>query len=240
MRTSILALALLMTFGVLNAQQTVTFETADGITVTADNYVVGVDYPYILLLHQAGYSRGEYRNIAPKLTNMGYNCLAIDQRSGNEVNGVKNATAQLAKSKNLPTNYIDALPDILAAIAYIKTQNSKPIIIWGSSYSASLALVAANSELRIGGVVVFSPGEYFENKEYVRSNSSKISVPVFATSAKSECDETKLTCSSIKPDLLTFFCPSQEGVHGSSALNKSNPSNDDYWLALSMFFSKLE
>lgn len=223
-----------------SAQETVTFPSGDGVTITASRYVVDVNKPYILLLHQAGYSRGEYNEIAPKLTKLGYNCLAADLRSGNEVNFTKNVTAAQASLKGLPTQYIDALPDIQAAIDYIKEHSNLPIIIWGSSYSASLAMVAATNNLRIGAVVAFSPGEYFGDKNYVRSNTHRISVPVFATSAKTECEQTKQTCSSIKPDLLTIFCPAQSGKHGSSALWESNTSNSEYWLALSVFFSKLE
>lgn len=239
MKRAIFTLTLLVACCFTNAQQTVTIPSTDGITITADLYMVDAKYPYILLLHQAGYSRGEYREIAPKLANLGYNCLAIDQRSGNEVNFVKNTTAASAKGKGLATSYIDALPDITAAVSYIKEKSNLPIIIWGSSYSASLALVVASTELRIGAVVAFSPGEYFTDKNYVKTSASKISVPVFVTSAKSEYETTKELCSTIKPNLLTIFCPSAEGKHGSSALWKTNPSNDDYWLALTMFFSKM-
>lgn len=237
--TFVVAVAALLA-GTSSAQQTVTFPSGDGVTITASLYVVDINKPYILLLHQAGYSRGEYNEIAPKLTKLGYNCLAADLRSGNEVNFTKNVTAAQASQKGLPTQYIDALPDIQAAIDYIKEHSNLPIIIWGSSYSASLAMVAASNNLRIGAVVAFSPGEYFADKSYVRSNTHRISVPVFATSAKTECEQTKLACSSVKPDLLTIFCPVQSGKHGSSALWESNTSNSEYWLALSVFFSKLE
>jgi hypothetical protein len=40
--------------------------------------------PYILLSHQAGSNRAEYAPIAPRLVKPGFNCLAIDQRSGGE------------------------------------------------------------------------------------------------------------------------------------------------------------
>lgn len=239
MNKKLIGLALILAFGHAQAQQTITFPSPDSLKVTADLYMADAQYPYILLLHQARYSRGEYREIAPKLTRLGYNCLAIDQRSGQEVNFVKNETAALANEKNLPTSYLDALPDIRAAIDYIKSKSNKPIIIWGSSYSASLALVVANTELRIGAVVAFSPGEYFPNRHYVQENTSKITVPVFVASAKNECETTRSTCAKINQNLLTIFCPTQEGAHGSSALWNINPSNRNYWLALTMFFSKL-
>lgn len=138
-----------------SAQQKVSFESKDGLIITADLYISSTENPYIILLHQAGYSRGEYKEIAPKLVKLGYNCLALDQRSGEEVNFIKNETAAKAKEKNLPTNYLDALPDIHAAIDYIKQKSSKPIVLWGSSYSASLSLIVATEDLKIGALVVF-------------------------------------------------------------------------------------
>ena len=96
-----------------NAQEKITFKALDGVIITADVYMAGDDKPMILLCHQAGYSRGEYKEIAPELNKMGYNCIAIDQRSGDEVNGVKNETARDALSKGLGTDYLDAEKDII-------------------------------------------------------------------------------------------------------------------------------
>jgi len=223
------------------AQQKVTFETKDGLTVTADLYVSSTQNPYIILLHQAGYSRGEYREIAPKLVNLGYNCLAIDQRSGEEVNYVKNETAARAIEKKLPVNYIDALPDIHAAIEFIKQKTNKPIVLWGSSYSASLSLIVACEELKVGALVVFSPGEYFEQTNFIKSKISRISVPVLALSSKAEYPSMVDMLSVVPKKLLTTFQPTSDpGVHGSKALWESNPSNKEYWMAVTVFFSKLK
>jgi len=120
---------LLMVFS-SSAQQKVTFESKDGLTITADLYVSSTQNPYIILLHQAGYSRGEYHEIAPRLVNLGYNCLALDQRSGDGVNYIKNETAVRAKEKNLPVSYLDALPDIHAAIDFMKQKSNRPIVLW--------------------------------------------------------------------------------------------------------------
>ncbi|RPH34301.1 MAG: alpha/beta hydrolase [Bacteroidales bacterium] len=223
------------------AQETVTFKSKDGLTITADLYVSSTQNPYIILLHQAGYSRGEYREIAPKLVKLGYNCLAIDQRSGNDVNFVKNETAAKAKEKNLPANYLDALPDVHAAIDYVRQKTDKPVVLWGSSYSASLSLLIAPEELKVGALVVFSPGEYFEPSNYIKSKIAKISVPVLALSSKSENPELVDLLSVVPKSLVTIFKPTtDEGKHGSKALWASNPSNKEYWMAVTMFFSKLK
>lgn len=222
------------------SQQTITFPSKDGLSITADLYVADINKPYILLLHQAGYSRGEYREIAPRLTKLGYNCLAIDQRSGYEVNYIKNETAKLAKEKGLSVEYLDAIQDIDAALDFIKSKTDLPIVIWGSSYSASLALIETAKNLRIKAAVVFSPGEYFGQDDFIKSKISKISVPILLLSSKDECDTVKELVEGIKPSLKTFHCPADDGKHGSKALWKSNPSSKDYWMSITMFFSKLK
>ncbi len=222
------------------AQQTVTFESKDGLTITADLYISSTENPYIILLHQARFSRGEYREIAPKLVKLGYNCLAVDLRSGDEINFIKNETAAKAKAKNLPVNFIDAVPDIHAAIDYVRQISDKPVVLWGSSYSAALSLIVAPEELKVCALVVFSPGEYFEPKDFIKSKIGKISVPVLALSSKSENPELVDLLSVVPKSLVTIFKPTDEGKHGSKALWESNPSNKEYWMAVTLFFSKLK
>lgn len=225
----------------VHSQQKITFTAKDGLVITADLYFGSTQNPYIILLHQAGYSRGEYKEIAPKLVNLGYNCLALDQRSGDEVNFVKNETATRAKEKNLAGNYLDALPDIHAAIDYVKQKTNKPIVLWGSSYSASLSLIVACDELKVGALIVFSPGEYFQPNDFVKSKISKLSIPVLALSSKAEYPTMVEMLSAVPKKLVTTFKPStDEGKHGSKALWESNPSNKEYWMAVTMFFSKLK
>jgi len=237
----IMAVFFMLTVSTASSQQKISFLAKDGLEITADLYTSSTQNPYIILLHQAGYSKGEYREIAPKLVNLGYNCLALDQRSGNEVNFVKNETAARAKEKKLPANYIDALPDIHAAIEYVKQKTNKPIVLWGSSYSASLSLLVACEELKVGALVVFSPGEYFQPSDFIKSKISKISIPVLALSSKTEYPEMVEMLSVVPKSLLTTFKPSSdEGKHGSKALWESNPSNKEYWMAVTMFFSKLK
>ena len=73
--------------------------------------------------------------------------MAVDQRSGHRVNGVENETAKQAKAADKQTGYVDALPDIDAAIKYTRQHHAaNKIIIWGSSYSASLVLKLAGEK----------------------------------------------------------------------------------------------
>src|SRR4051812_30289117 len=92
----------------LHAQQKVTFPSKDGVTITADWYPIADSCPVILLCHQAGFSRGEYESTAVRLNKFGFNCLAIDQRFGDEVNGIKNETAAEARRLDKPRSNADA------------------------------------------------------------------------------------------------------------------------------------
>ncbi len=122
--------------------KTIHFPSKDGLRITADVYPVDQPKGLILLCHRSHCNRGEYRETAPKFNTLGFSCLAIDQRSGMKVFGVINETSALAKQKGLGTGYLDAKKDIEAAVSYaFIMNNNKPIIILGSSYSASLALL---------------------------------------------------------------------------------------------------
>ena len=69
---------------VASSSETVTFPSEDGLLITADIHAPygNGEAPIIVLFHQAGWSRGEYAEIAPWLNTLGYNCMAVDQRSG--------------------------------------------------------------------------------------------------------------------------------------------------------------
>src|SRR5205085_9234468 len=99
MKKLFVVIILLMTHHAGNAQLKVNFPAKDGLTLTADWYPVNSNFPVILLCHQNNFSRGEFLDIALRLNKFGFNCLALDQRVGGEVNGVVNETALEAKKK---------------------------------------------------------------------------------------------------------------------------------------------
>jgi dienelactone hydrolase len=227
---------LILFFSIIAKSQTTFFIVGkDGVPVTVDLYAAESSKPFIILFHQAGYSRGEYKETAVKLNKMGYNCLAVDLRSGKEVKGVKNETAEVALSRNKPTNYIDAEQDMITAIDYVYQQTNTPMIILGSSYSASLALKIAASSDKVAKVIAFSPGEYFGNDLKISEYVSKINVPTFITSSKKESEAVKQLISLNNSGNITHYIPKGEGKHGSSALWNENPNHQEYWLALLLF-----
>jgi dienelactone hydrolase len=222
------------------AQKTINFPSLDGLPITADLYEGKKSDPYLILFHQARFSRGEYKETAEKFLKLGYNCLAVDQRSGNEVNFVKNKTAEAAAEKGLPTEYLDAKQDMQAAINYVSKISDKPVVLFGSSYSASLCLILAKENENVKAVIAFSPGEYFNNLSIAKTIHG-IKIPIFAASSSDEFPYMKNMFDTAGLKNANLFKPSKgKGIHGSKALWENNPENNEYWLALMMFFSQLK
>ncbi len=223
------------------AQQTVTFKSTDGLDITADLYLQDKSLPFILLFHQANFSRGEYLETAPRFVKMGFNCLVVDLRSGKEVNYIQNETAKRARELNLPTGYLDAEKDIIASISYIKQYTKDKIILVGSSYSASLVLLIAKNNTMVSAVLAFSPGEYFEPAHSLKKELTGFNKPVFAASTKNEYPFVKEMFSGISESMITWYSPSNgEGTHGSRILWKSSPDSEECWMSLLMFVKGLE
>jgi hypothetical protein len=224
-----------------NAQKTITFSSLDGLTITADFYENKTTDPYLLLFHQARFSRGEYKETAERFVKLGYNCLAVDLRSGDEVNYVKNETAARAREKGLSTSYMDAKQDMIAAIEFAYKQSGRRVVILGSSYSASLSLIISRENPNVSAAIAFSPGEYFERPNMIRDTIAGLDKPVFATSSDSEFPYLKELFSKVSPVNLTLFKPSKgKGVHGSSTLWAKNDGSKDCWLSLLLFFNQIK
>ena len=219
---------------------TITFPSKDSLPITADIYKNKETPITILLCHQAGYSRGEYKDSAVELTKLGYTVMAIDQRSGKTVNNIDNETAIAARAKGLGDTYLDAKQDIEAAIDYIYNQNGgQKIILVGSSYSSSLALLMGVDNAKIKAVAAFSPGEYFKGIDINKSISS-YKKPVFVTSSLSESAGVKTLVNKVDASYLTHFIPEVKGIHGSRALWETTEGNETYWASFKEFLSSLK
>jgi pimeloyl-ACP methyl ester carboxylesterase len=241
MKALLLFSILIQTILTAFSQDKVTFFSSDSLKITADLYLKDSQLPFIILLHQAVSSRGEYNEIAPKLLNLGYNCLAVDLRSGKKINYTLNETAECAKLNHKPSKFIDAIPDIDAAIEYVRRFNHKPVILFGSSYSASLALMIASQSNDVKAVVAFSPGEYFLPEIDVKEKVSGLTKPVFASSSEMEYNYVVDLLSDIPDSLKTIYRPSTgRGSHGAKALWDESEGNKDCWLQLVYFFAKLK
>lgn len=238
MRLSIVIIFIFSFLG-LEAQEKETFFAEDGLKITADLYQKNPSYPYIILLHQAGYSRGEYRQIANKIVKFGYNCLAVDLRSGGEVNFIQNHTALLAVQQGYAVDYLSSKKDIEAAIKWVKQRSNKTVVLFGSSFSASLCLLIAKNNPDVKAVIAFSPGEFFGPKLIIQNEIKNFDKPVFAASSFRESPYVDTLLLDVSSSNKTIFAPKKGGEHGSKSLWRCNPNNQEYWLALTMFFSKI-
>jgi dienelactone hydrolase len=242
MTKSTLIISLLLLFSWKNEAQnkTITFPSKDGLLITADVYNAKETAISILLCHQAGYSRGEYKDTAVELTKLGYSVMAIDQRSGNKVNNIKNETKLAASKKGLGVSYLDAKQDIEAAIDYIYKQNGgKKILLVGSSYSASLSLLIGVNNSKVKAVAAFSPGEYFKSID-INKSISTYKKPVFVTSSLNESKKVKVLIDKIDPSFTTHFIPEVKGIHGSRALWKTTNGYEAYWSSFKSFIASLK
>lgn len=232
--------------GSLAQSETIRFKSTDGLEMAADLYFSHPkSAPFIILFHQANWSRGEYAEIAPKLNSMGYNCMAVDLRSGGSINDVSNITKQNALKAMKETQYVDAVPDMLAAIDYAKKNYAEgKVIVWGSSYSAALSLkLCGDYREKIDAVLAFSPGEYFASqgkpRDYITSSAGSITQPAFIASARDEKNNWWGIYVAIPSDKKSFFLPPSVGNHGSRALWSKYPDADSYWKAVSEFLTSI-
>lgn len=235
-------------FNILNAQVSktniskVTFPSLDSVLISANIYEIDNDSPVILLCHQASFNKFEYDGIAQKLNERGFNCIAIDQRSGGPISSMPNETAISAFENGKPMGYLDAEKDIIAAINFVHNKYNKSIILWGSSYSSTLALYIAIENEMVSSVISFSPGNYFAGiKGSLTEKLHDFNKPMFITSAKQEAPAVKEMLKDVVLKNNQFhFVPEGDGYHGSRALWAHQIGGEEYWLAIDKFLNFLK
>jgi dienelactone hydrolase len=234
-----------MSVAIALAGQPVSFLAADGVRVYGEFYPAGgKTAPVILLFHRAGSNHAEYAPIAPQLAALGFNCLAIDQRSGGTMWGVHNRTAD---ALNFEPSFMDVLKDMEAALSWTRSSGyGGPAIAWGSSYSASLVfLLAARHTDDIKAVLAFSPSDtYVDPPGTVLAAAAKVTCPVFIDSAKDakEIAAAKRVLGAVSSKSKTQFVPAIAGIHASPTLRADqNPRGaEENWKAVSRFLSQLD
>ena len=239
MKKRLLVLAVVVFFGLTFAQEVTQFAANDGLKIYARFYPAqGRAKATIMAFHQAGSSKGEYAKIAPRLNELGFHVLAVDQRSGGSMSGDPNETVQANNGKE--SSHIDALPDLEAAFAWVRqderTKTGK-LIAWGSSYSASLAFLLAQQHPEINAVMAFSPSDsYLERGGLVLDAAKSLKASVFIASTAAEKYEAKSIFSAVTHKNKIFFVPKGAGSHGSNALNLPI-SSQEYWMATEQFLT---
>jgi len=229
----------LSSFNVIN-MNTITFPSADGLLITADEYIIAKDNPFILLFHEQESSRGEFYTIARRLSKMDYNCLAVDLRNGGNNSFVSNETAKRCRESKCSVGAENIELDIEAAIEYAFKQSNRPVILFGSGANGSLSLKIAVENENVRAVVALSPGEYFVPNIQIQDTITHLKKPVFITSSLSEFPYVSQLASGLEEQYVTLFEPQLgQGGRGTSSLTAENETNSEYWLALLLFFKDL-
>ncbi len=166
------------------------------------------------MFHQAGSNAGEYETIAPAIAALGFDCIAVDQRSGGAMWGRTNRTA----SKSGSGEFLDAYSDLVGALHFAQAAKYSTILAWGSSYSASLVLRLASENPGIRGVLVFSPGEYMEDTTVVTKWATGVTVPVFFACTPEELPDGRSQIAGALSSQSHVVVALPGGVHGSSTL----------------------
>lgn len=220
----------------------VEFPSVDSLMITAHLYQIDEKSPFILLCHQARFNKFEYAATAERLNQMGFNCMAIDQRSGGPIGSTQNETYLRAVKANKGTDYVDAEVDIVAALNFINANYSEKVILWGSSYSSTLALYLAAEREDISAVISFSPGNYLADvKGSLIEKLEAFDKPMFLTSSKSEAKYVEALLEKHKlQEKQVQFVPEGPGHHGSRALWKNQQGGEEYWKAITEFLNSIK
>ena len=198
------------------AGEPLTLHAADGVTVYG---TLSQAQPHgrsiALLFHQAHANRHEYDSVVPALQKLGLDTLAIDQRSGGGLFGGHNETvAKLGAS----ADYLAALPDLEAALAWARAQHYARIVAVGSSYSSSLVIVlAAKHPQGLSAIASFSPGEYFDDKNQIKQAAARVTLPFYITTDPAEAGDVAEVLRDAHGANVVHYQP-KVGVHGASTL----------------------
>lgn len=212
----------------------------------ADVYrtAAGPAAPAILLFHQGGgNARGEYRAIVPRLLGEGYNVLAADIRGG----GDRFDERSRAPAVGPEFRYCDAVAEVDAAVDLARARGfTGPLVLWGSSYTATLVLqVAARRPTDVGAVLAFSPasGEPMAGcePEPVVGRLAGAGVPMLVLRPRRElADSTRAAAfEGMRRDGAGVFV-AEQGAHGSSMLDstRTQASTAPQWQAVLDFLRR--
>jgi dienelactone hydrolase len=212
------------------AARPTTLQADDGVTVTSDVYTpVSARVGCVLLMHQSGGSRGEYRVIGPQLAAHGWLALAADLRFGRQdrSTGIPNETGQrVGTPAILDRNDAEARralvrasrADVEASLAHLTAAGCRDVVLWGSSATTIQALQRAKDDPRIRAAILFSPGEYLrDDPEAMRTIARQLRRPILVVHGREEA-ELALPVAEAIPAALRTVHASDLGAHGSAIL----------------------
>ena len=232
----------------VNDPQEIHFFTPDNIKIIGDLYVTDKEAPILLLFHQGGSNaRAEYRSIIPRLLQMSVNILAIDQRVGGQYYGEFNRTLAGIRDHIYGDGYgyCDAYNNLESALDYVIGQGFVgKKILWGSSYSASLAIILASKRSEdVDGVLSFSPASSPAMKGCIPTEYLEgLGVPLLLLRPPNEMESDNVVAQFelAKTSGHQVYAP-EYGIHGSSMLVEDRVGHDiePTWKVVTSFIENI-
>ena len=204
--------------------QTVTFDAPDGARIVGSFYAARQENsPAVLMLHQFGGTRADYKDLAAQFQANGMAVLTIDGRGfGESTKRADGSTISVSQSNEAVAGMKS---DVAAAVKFLveqKNVDKSRIGIAGASYGSSLAIIYAGENSEIKAVALVSPGtNYFGNLPTMPAMEKYAARPVLIIAAE---DDQESATASHKLDKLAAGDQHQlqiypRGGHGTGILN---------------------
>lgn len=157
---------LLLLAAAASAQEVVRFPGADGFELEA-RYVASsaADAPVAICLHQYLSDKDSWKPLLPALQEAGFTVLALDQRGHG---GSTRKGSETVKVEDVPREKFGELlrrgpEDVKAALTWLRSKGhaAKQVVLFGSSYGCSVALLTHAQVPEVKALVLLSPGEEY-------------------------------------------------------------------------------
>jgi len=174
--------------GVPGAAEKVTFDTADGWTLTATYWFAGPGKPAAVLLHMLPADRHSYDELGPKLAGAGFNTLALDSRGHGESRTYRGATKDFHDFTT--AEYISSVEDITAAKGWLAARGADKtrLVLVGASIGANFALIYGARDPDVRGVVLLSPGLDYHGVKTEDAMAGYRPRPAYVVAAEDDAD----------------------------------------------------
>lgn len=149
-----------------SAQEVVRFPGADGFELEARYVASSVpDAPVAICLHQYRSDKDSWTPLLPALQDAGFTTLALDQRGHG---GSTKKGSETVKVEDVPREEFGELvrsgpEDVKAALAWLRSRGNaaQQVVLFGSSYGCSVALLTHAQVPEVKALVLLSPGEEY-------------------------------------------------------------------------------
>lgn len=149
-----------------SAEEVVRFPGADGFELEASYTASAVaNAPVAICLHQYQSDKDSWKPLLPALQEAGFTTLALDQRGHG---GSTKKGGETVKVEDVPHEKFGELlrrgpEDVKAALTWLRSKGhaAKQVVLFGSSYGCSVALLTHAQVPEVKALVLLSPGEEY-------------------------------------------------------------------------------